>query len=54
MQQQQHVLLITAALAARVGGKQLGMLAHMFKSVRILEGLSFGDGYEAVVRAYRG
>ncbi|WIA10803.1 hypothetical protein OEZ85_011087 [Tetradesmus obliquus] len=42
-----HVI-ITAALAARI---QLGMLAHMFESVRIFEGLSFSDGYEAIVRA---
>jgi hypothetical protein len=46
---QQHMI-ITAAVA-RWLGKQLGMLTHMFKSVRILEGLSFSDGYEAIVRA---
>ncbi|WIA10807.1 hypothetical protein OEZ85_010975 [Tetradesmus obliquus] len=45
-----HVI-ITAALAARIGQQQLGMLAHMFESVRIFEGLSFSDGYEAIVRA---
>lgn len=55
LRRRSSVLIITAALAARVGGKQqLGMLTHMFKSVRILKGLSLSDGYEAIVRTNHG
>lgn len=50
-QQQARHLLIADYQSLVLSNRSAGKLVHMFKSVKLLEGPSFSDGYEAITKA---